>query len=107
MSRAKKIKYADKKEFIEDKLDIIDKIRGETLQKTALYLKKCAIPFGYLIDFLNNPVHYPGKHNGTRIIFERFLTEVVSQNYVKIQQSNMTIKFVLDTVFKQIFRGKK
>lgn len=107
MSRAKKNLFVQPESILESKLDIINKVKGETLLSVASYLRRCDIQFTYLITFLNNPYNYPGSSNGIKLIVEKFLGDVISQYYFQIQQENMQIKFVYDEIMKYIFRGKK
>lgn len=91
--------------FIESKLDLIDQIRGETLNEIAIYLKNRNIHFDYLPDFLENPIGYPGKITGLKDIIERFLDKTISKCYKEIQTEGLPIKFVIDNVRKNLFQG--
>ena len=92
--------------IIEPKLELIDKIRGETLDEIAIYLENRDIEFGYLPDFLVDPQAYPGnKITGLKQITERFLDLTISKYYKQIQAEGLTVKFVINTVRKNLVQG--
>ena len=94
--------------ILEQKISLIEQIRGETLQGVALFLNKHSIYFNPdLIKFLNNPIGYPGIPYNLPQIVTKFLNDAISHQYFKIQGIDLPIKFVYDTILKQIFRGKK
>ena len=94
--------------FVGPKRDLIDQIRNETLDEIDSFLKKIQIPFNYLPDFLKNPNWYPGnKITGLKNIIERFLEKTISKYYFKIQQENLSVKFVINTVRANLFQGDR
>jgi len=107
MSRAKKINLVESENILESKVNLIERIKGETLQGVALYLRNRNISFNYLPNFLKAPGNYPGNLQGPQLITEKFLTDIISKNYFKIQQEDMQIKFVYDEIMRILFGGKK
>ena len=92
--------------IVEPKPGLIEQIRDETLDEIDSFLKNMNIPFNYLPDFLKNPNWYPGnKITGLKNIIERFLEKTISKYYFKIQQENLPVKFVIDTVRANLFQG--
>jgi len=107
MSRAKKNNFVESDKILELKINLIERIKGETLQEIALYLRNRKISFNYLPTFLKSPINYPGGINGTQLITEKFLKDVISKHYHKIQQEDMQIKFVYDEILRIIFGGRQ
>ena len=107
MSRAKKINLVEGDNILESKDNLIERIKEEALQEIALYLRNRNISFKYLPNFLKNPINYPGSLNGTQLITEKFLKDVISRHYFKIQQEAMEIKFVYDEIMRIIFGGRQ
>lgn len=108
MLKTKKIIEHQQELLLEQKLYLIDQVRGETLQGVAIFFRKCDIKVNPdLITFLNNPVGYPGILCNLPLIITKFLKDAISHHYFKIQRVDLQIKFVYDTILKQIFRGKK
>lgn len=91
--------------FIESKLDLIDRIRGETLQEIKNFFDNLDIKFGNLIEFLKHPGIYPGKSVGLEQIIERFLNVTISKYYEEIQAEGLPIKYVLNTIKENLFQG--
>ncbi len=88
---------------VEDMLTILETLKGETLKKTALYLKKRGVEYGFLPDYLKDPKNYPGTKNGVKKIVDTFLTDVLSVNYFELQESNIPLKLAYNTIFESIF----
>lgn len=108
MSRAKSIHYLKRENILETHINIIEEIKSKSLEKIGIFLNKCGIYYNPdLISFLNNPINYPGDSSKLPLIVDKFLRDIISKYYQIIQDQDLTIKFVYDFIFKQIFRGKK
>ncbi len=107
MSRAKTTISNESIKIMESKVNLIERIKGETLQGVALYLRNRNINFNYLPNFLKIPTNYPGNSNDPQLITEKVLKDVISKNYFKIQQEDMQIKFVYDEIMRIFFGGKR
>ena len=90
---------------IEPKLELIDRIREETLDVISNYLKKMGASFDYLPDYLRKPAIYHGTSIGLKQIIEWFIDLTISKYYKKIQKKKMTIKYVINTVRENLFQG--
>lgn len=106
MSRAKRINPIANN-ILEPKLEIIEQIKGETLQEIAQFLRKRGIHFGIITEYLRNPVNYPGNSQAIKLIVEKYLIDTISNYYFQIQQEKLPINYVIKTIMKMIFRGKK
>lgn len=107
MSRAK-ILLPKQKSLLEEQSDLMYKIKGETLEKIAIFFNR----FGYyfkddILTFLNNPIIYHGKPDQLELIVKEFLGKIISDYYHELQGHTLPIKNVYDSIFNQIFRGKK
>ena len=85
--------------------DLFNTILEQTLKRIANFLKNRDIEFGYLPDFIINPQSYPGdKITGLRQISEKFLQDIISKYYFKIQAQGLPVKFVYHSLIKALFQ---
>ena len=86
--------------------DLFNTILEQTLKEIASFLKNRDIEFGHLPDFLINPHAYPGnKITGLKLISEKFLQDIISKYYFKIQAQGLPVKFVYHTIRENLFQG--
>ena len=90
---------------IEPKLELIDRIREETLDVISNYLKKMGAPFDDLPAYLRKPAIYHGTSIGLKQITEWFIDLTISKYYKKIQKKKLTIKYVINAVRENILQG--
>ena len=91
--------------IIENHPDLFNTILEQTLKEIASFLKNRDIEFGHLPDFLINPMRYPGnKITGLRQISEKFLQDIISKDYFKIQAQGLPVKFVYHSLIKALFQ---
>lgn len=85
--------------------DLFNTILEQTLKKIENFLKNRDIEFGYLPDFIINPQRYPGnKSTGLRQISEKFLQDIISKYYFKIQTEGLFVNFVYNSLIKTLFQ---
>lgn len=100
-----KSRFINTSQILEGKLDLIDKIRGDVLYRTSIYLINLKIPFeNTILHFIRNPKHYPGQIHNIFLIIQKFLDDVISENYTEIQAHDLTIKFVSKIIMRQLFK---
>lgn len=92
--------------YDESKHDIINKVREKCLEDISSYLRSLGIRFGNIINFINNPIIYPGSSNGIVKIVTRCLYKAISQHYFELQQEKLPIKIVFKIIFDQLFRKR-
>ncbi len=89
---------------IEQQLDVLDKVKRETMQNVAIFLRNRGIKFGYLPDFIKNPPIYIGnKETGMKEIFSKFLNDALSHHYREIQSVGLQLKYIYHILMKEMF----
>lgn len=80
-------------------------VRGVTLKKIGDYFENRDIFVGDLLDYLKKPAIYYGKSIGLKQIIEHFLNISVSKYYKEIQTEGLSIKYVINTVKRNLTQG--
>lgn len=100
-SKETKIESMD---ILENNISLIESLHDEVLMRTSDFLLKRKIYYNGLLKFLNNPKNYPGDPEGPKLIVQKRIGDVVSEGWREIREEGFTIKFVIDIIFKKIFK---
>ena len=93
-------------DLFEDKLALIDKIRGETFVLTCAFLKNRKIEYGNIAQFVRSPSIYPGNPDGPIKIFEANLNKIVFKHKGEIRENGLALNFVYKSILKQITKKR-
>ena len=91
-------------DIFENNLSLIESIYNDVLMRTSDFLLKRKIYYNGLLKFLNNPKNYPGDPEGLKLIVQKRIIDVVSEGWGEIREEGFTIKYVIDIIFKKIFK---
>jgi hypothetical protein len=103
-SKSKEIKIKST-EILENNISLIESLHDEVLMRTSDFLLKRKIYYNGLLKFLRHPINYPGSPEGLKLIVQKRIIDVVSEGWEEIREEGFTIKYVIDIIFKKIFRG--
>ena len=92
--------------LFEDKLALIDKIRGETFVLMCAFLKNRNIEYGNILQFVRSPSIYPGDPNGPIKIFETNLNKILFKRKGEIRENGLALNFVYKSILKQITKKR-
>lgn len=92
--------------IVENHLSPIESIYRDVLFETSNYLAKRGIYFNSIVEFIKNPVGYPGDIRKFKLIVLKILDEAISERYFDLISSNLTIKFALHQVMNKIFSNR-
>jgi len=77
-------------------------IKKQTYKKIEVFLKKLGITFENIPSFLNNPYTYIGCIDNLKLIIDISLRYSIGENFSKIQNSNLRINKVYNSIYNQI-----
>lgn len=102
-----KNKLINSSEILENKVDLIDYIRSEVLYRSALFFINRRITFhNNILEFIRNPLQYPGQKKNIKLIVKKFLEDIISECYKEIQEEELQIKFVFQSIMNNLFNKR-
>ena len=84
---------------------LYEDIRGDTIYKTSNFLNNLNIPFNDILEFIQNPVNYPGDVRKIKLIVKKFLNDAISDHLDEIRALNLHIKLMERHIINTLFKG--
>lgn len=93
---------------MEDKLNLIQEITNDTLEKTSdFFLNRKIFYNTSIIKYIRNPQPYPGNHSFIIKIVKKFLDDAISERYEEIQKIGLQFNFIEKSVLNNLFKGER
>jgi len=105
-SLIKEIAFKEGKEenIVERQYSLFEEIYSEVMVRATTYLRKCGVRFHHLPGYLKDPKNSIETRKGLKRILEKFILESISKHFFKLQEHDLTIKFVYHSILKKIFK---
>ena len=86
---------------------LYEEIKGNTLYRTANFLITMKIEFHGILEFLKNPINYPGDIRKIKSIVKKFLNDAISDRLEEIRLLNLHILLIEREIMNTLFKGGK
>ena len=86
-------------------ISLYEEIKGDTLYRTCNFFIIMKIQFHYILEFLNNPINYPGDIRKIKLIVKKFLNDAISDRLEEIRVLNLHIKSIEREIMNTLFKG--
>ena len=87
---------------------LYEDIKGDVIYKTCNFLNTLKIQFNDILEFLKNPVNYPGDVRKIKLlIVKKFLNDAISEHYEEIKALNLHINFIERHIINTLFKGER
>ena len=87
---------------------LYEEIKGDTIYKICNFLNTLNIQYNNILEFLKNPVNYPGDVRKIKLlIVKKFLNDSISEHYEEIKALNLHINFIERHIINTLFKGER
>lgn len=92
-------------DLLNDIASLEEEIKGDTLYRTANFLITLKIQFNGILEFLKNPINYPGDIRKIKLIVKKSLNDAISDRLEEIRTLNLHIKSIEREIMNTLFKG--
>lgn len=82
-----------------------EEIKEDTLYRTSNFLLTLKIQFNGILEFLKNPINYPGDVRKIKLIVKKFLNDAISEHLEEIRGLNLHILLMERDIMNTLFKG--
>ena len=100
-----KIEQINSMDILNEIYFLYDEIKGDTLYRTSGFLIKLKIQFNGILEFLKNPIDYPGDIRKIKSIVKKFLNDAISDRLAEIRTLNLHIPLIEREIMNTLFKG--
>lgn len=95
------------RDVLNDIASLYEEIKGDMLYRTANFLITLKIQFNGILEFLKNPINYPGDARKIKLIVKKFLNDAISDRLEEIRALNLHIKSIEREIMNNLFKGER